>query len=108
MYIFKSFYLLHSYNPTFLWHQYLKKTSLSIVLQECNTKLGYYHKTNIWSRLKIFTSLVFDSCAKDAISEYDELKIYDNAFKNYLGVKVFDGNFSAIIKSHCIFHLSVF
>ena len=88
MYIFKLYYLLHSYNPTFLWHQYLKKTSLSIVLQECNTKLGYWHKTNIWSRLKIFTSLVFDSCAKDAVSEYDELKIYDNAFKNYLSLKV--------------------
>ena len=31
MYIFNSFYLLHSYNPSFLWHQYLKKTFLSIV-----------------------------------------------------------------------------
>ena len=97
MYIFKLYYLLHSYNPTFLWHQYLKKTSLSIVLQECNTKLGYWHKTNIWSRLKIFTSLVFDSCAKDAVSEYDEPKIYDNAFKNYLGIKVFDDNVFAFV-----------
>ena len=97
MHIFKLYYLLHSYNPTFLWHQYLKKTSLSIVLQECNTKLGYWHKTNIWSRLKIFTSLVFDSCAKDAVSEYDEPKIYDNAFKNYLGIKVFDDNVFAFV-----------
>ena len=31
MYIFNSFYLLHSYDPSFLSHQYLKKTSLSIV-----------------------------------------------------------------------------
>ena len=62
----------------------------------------------MWSRLKIFRSLLFDSCAKDAISEYDERKIYDNAFKNYLWVKVFDDNVFAIIKSHCIFHLSVF
>ena len=45
--------------------------------------------------------------AKDAISEYDELKIYDDAFKNYLWVKVFDDNVFAIIKSHCISHLSV-
>ena len=62
----------------------------------------------MWSRLKIFTSLLFDSCAKDAISEYDELKIYDDAVKNFLSVKVFDDNVFAIIKSHCIFHLSVF
>ena len=32
----------------------------------------------------------------------DELKIYDDAFKNYLRVKVFDDVF-AILKSHCIF-----
>ena len=62
----------------------------------------------MWSQLKIFTSLLFDSCAKDAISEYDELKIYDDAVKNFLSVKVFDDNVFAIIKSHCIFHLSVF
>ena len=35
------------------------------------------------------------------------LKIYDNAFKNYLGVKVFDDDVFAIIKSHCIFYLSL-
>ena len=35
-------------------------------------------------------------------------KIDDDAFRNYLWVKVFDDNVSAIIKSHCIFHLSVF
>ena len=37
----------------------------------------------------------------------DELKIYDDAFKNYLWVKVFDDNVFAIIKSHCIFYLSL-
>ena len=36
-----------------------------------------------------------------------ELKIYDNAFKNYLWVKVFDDDVFAIIKSHCIFYLSL-
>ena len=41
-------------------------------------------------------------------SEYDELKIYDDAFRNYLWVKVFDDNFFATIKSHCIFYLSEF
>ena len=60
----------------------------------------------MWSRLKIFRSLLFDSCAKDAISEYDERKIYDNAFKNYLWVKVFDDNVFAIIKSHCILKIN--
>ena len=37
----------------------------------------------------------------------DELKIYDDAFKHYLWVKVFDDNVFAIIKSHCIFYLSL-
>ena len=37
----------------------------------------------------------------------DELKIFDNAFKNYLWVKVFDDDVFAIIKSHCIFCLCV-
>ena len=32
----------------------------------------------------------------------DELKTYDDAFKNYLWVKVFDDNVFAIIKSNCI------
>ena len=35
-----------------------------------------------------------------------ELKIYDNAFKNYLWVEVFDDDVFAIIKSHCIFFFS--
>ena len=83
--------------------------SLSIVLQECNTKLGCWHKSRLTSRTtKNIHNSLFDSCAKDAISEYDELKIYDDAFKNFLRVKVFDDNVFAIIKSHCIFHLSVF
>ena len=39
----------------------------------------------------------------------DELKTYDDAFKNYLWVKVFDDNVFAIIKSNCIFFfVSVF
>ena len=38
----------------------------------------------------------------------DELKISDDAFKNYLRVKVFHDNVFAIIKSHCIFYLSAF
>ena len=38
----------------------------------------------------------------------DELKIYDDAFKNYLSVKVFDDDVFAIIKSHCIFFVFVF
>ena len=38
----------------------------------------------------------------------DELKIYDDAFKNYLWVKVFEDNVFVVIKSHCIFYLSVF
>ena len=36
----------------------------------------------------------------------DELKIYNDAFKNYLWAKIFDDNVFAIIKSHCIFYLS--
>ena len=39
----------------------------------------------------------------------DELKVYGDAFKNYLWVKVFDDDVFAIIKSHCIFlFVSVF
>ena len=38
----------------------------------------------------------------------DELKIYDDAFKNHLWAKVFDVYVFAIIKSNCIFFLSVF
>ena len=37
----------------------------------------------------------------------NELKIYDDAFKNYLWIKVFDDDVFAIIKSHCIFYLSL-
>ena len=39
----------------------------------------------------------------------DELKIYDDGFKNYLWVKVFNDDVFvfAIIKSHCIFYLSL-
>ena len=44
-----------------------------------------------------FSSLLFH---KDARSEYGGLTIYDDAFKNYLWVKVFDDNVFAIIKSH--------
>ena len=40
---------------------------------------------------------------KDARSEYGGLTIYDDAFKNYLWVKVFDDNAFAIIKSHFSF-----
>ena len=36
----------------------------------------------------------------------DELKIYDDAFKNYLWVKVFDDNGFAIIKSNCLIEIS--
>ena len=36
---------------------------------------------------------------KDTRSEYGGLTIYDDAFKNYLWVKVFDDNVFAIIKS---------
>ena len=36
----------------------------------------------------------------------DELKTYNDAFINYLWVKVFDDNVLVIIKSHCIFYLS--
>lgn len=39
------------------------------------------------------------------MSKYDELKIFDNAFKNYLWVKVFDDNVSAIIKKLTIFFI---
>ena len=35
--------------------------------------------------------------------EYGGLTIYDDAFKNYLWVKVFDDNVFAIIKSHFFF-----
>ena len=52
-----------------------------------------------------FSSLLFH---KDARSEYGGLTIYDDAFKNYIWVKVFDDNVFAIIKIHCFFHLSVF
>ena len=39
----------------------------------------------------------------------DELTVFDNAFQNYLWVKVFDDNVFAIIKSHHIFlFVSVF
>ena len=37
----------------------------------------------------------------------DELKIYDDGFKNYLWVKVCNDDVFAIIKSHCIFYLSL-
>ena len=37
----------------------------------------------------------------------NELKIYDDAFKNYLWVKAFVDNVFAIIKSSCIFYLSL-
>ena len=43
-----------------------------------------------------------------AMTINDELKIYGDAFKNYLWVKVFDYNVFAIIKSHCIFYLSLY
>ena len=43
-----------------------------------------------------FSSLLFH---KDARSEYGGLTIYDDAFKNYLWVKVFGDNVFAIIKS---------
>ena len=39
IYIFNSFSLLHSKNPSFILHQYLKKTSLSTVLQECSNNM---------------------------------------------------------------------
>jgi len=39
---------------------------------------------------------------RDTISTNDQLKIYDDAFKNYLQVKVLDGYVFDIIKSHCI------
>ena len=34
----------------------------------------------------------------------DELNIHDDAFKNYLWVKLFDDDVFAIIKSHCSFY----
>ena len=43
-----------------------------------------------------FSSLLFH---KDARSEYGGLTIYDDAFKNYLWVKVFDDYVFAILKS---------
>ena len=43
-----------------------------------------------------FSSLLFH---KDARSEYGGPTIYDDAFKNYLRVKVFDDYVFAIIKS---------
>ena len=46
--------------------------------------------------------------ARDKISTNDELKIYYDAFKNYLLVKVLDDNVFAIIKSYCICYFSVF
>ena len=52
-----------------------------------------------------FSSLLFH---KDARSEYGGLTIYDDAFKNYIWVKVFDDNVFAIIKIHSFFHLFVF
>ena len=52
-----------------------------------------------------FSRLLFQ---KDARSEYGGLTIYDDAFKNYLWVNVFDDNVFAIIKSHFLVHLSVF
>ena len=51
-----------------------------------------------------FSSLLFH---KDARSEYGGLTIYDDAFKSYLRIKVFDDNVFAIIKSQFFFHLSV-
>ena len=47
-----------------------------------------------------FSSLLFH---KDARSEYGGLTIYDDAFKNYIWVKVFDDNVFAIIKSNFFF-----
>ena len=47
-----------------------------------------------------FSSLLFH---KDARSEYGGLTIYDDAFNNYIWVKVFDDNVFAIIKSNFFF-----
>ena len=47
-----------------------------------------------------FSSLLFH---KDARSEYGGPTIYDDAFKNYIWVKVFNDNVFAIIKIHCFF-----
>ena len=47
--------------------------------------------------LLTFSSLLFH---KDARSEYGGLTIYDDVFKNYIRVKVFDDNVFAIIKSN--------
>ena len=47
-----------------------------------------------------FSSLLFH---KDARSEYGGLTIYDDAFKNYIWVKVVDDNVFAIIKSNFLF-----
>ena len=44
-----------------------------------------------------FSSLLFH---KDARNEYGGPMIYDNAFKNYIWVQVFDDNVFAIIKSN--------
>ena len=57
-----------------------------------------------WSHLGCSgqNAIIQPCSAKDASCEYDELKIYDDAFKNYLWVKVL-----VIIKSHCIFYLSM-
>ena len=45
---------------------------------------------------KISTSLLFESCPNTEL-------IYDDAFKNYLWVKVFDENVFAIVKSTVFF-----
>ena len=37
----------------------------------------------------------------------NELNINDDAFKKYLWVRVFNDKVFAIIKSHCIFYLSL-
>ena len=42
-----------------------------------------------------FSSLLFH---KDARSEYGGLMIYDDAFNNYIWVKVFDDNVFALLK----------
>lgn len=42
------------------------------------------------------------------ISTNDQLKIYDDAFKNYLPVKVLDGYVFDVIKIQCILYFCVF
>ena len=52
MYIFNLFYLLNSYNQSFLWHQYLKKTTTWLSETCCYHVAWQIARGDFWHRCK--------------------------------------------------------